>query len=366
MNDLNIINVSTKQSRKNLFQVVERTGVSYNYALGKVIYDIYYLAKELKFNPVYITWITSTKNKFESLKKRLKYQYDWYKSYNKIKNNSIVLLQHPLHAANNKILKKLKYKKNVKFISVIIDIEELRCYYYNNDFVYYKQEFETMLEISDILIVHNNTMFKYFVDKGISEKKLINIESFDYLQKNDNVVEFERSISFAGNLDVIKCGFIAQLNRLKNIKINLYGVNFNNRVLNSENIKYHGSFQPDEISKKLDRGFGLVWDGDSIDSCSGYFGQYLKYNNPHKLSLYLSCGIPVVIWKYAAQAEFVKKYNVGICVENLQEAENIISNMNADDYNILTENVKKIKPLLCSGHFTIQAIKKALDLINKN
>ena len=40
--------------------------------------------------------------------------------------------------------------------------------------------------------------------------------------------------------------------------------------------------------------------------------------------------------------------------------------MNANDYNILTENVKKMKPLLCSGHFTIQAIKKALDLLNRN
>lgn len=146
----------------------------------------------------------------------------------------------------------------------------------------------------------------------------------------------------------------------------MYGSNFDTSLLKSPNVTYQGSFSVDEIQKKLNKGFGLVWNGDSIDTCSGNFGQYLKYNNPHKLSLYLSCGLPVVIWKYAAQAEFVKKYNVGICVENLQEAENIISNMNANDYNILTENVKKMKPLLCSGHFTIQAIKKALDLLNRN
>ena len=38
----------------------------------------------------------------------------------------------------------------------------------------------------------------------------------------------------------------------------------------------------------------------------------------------------------------------------------------ADDYNILTENVKKIKSLLCSGYFATKAIKQALDLLNKN
>ena len=110
----------------------------------------------------------------------------------------------------------------------------------------------------------------------------------------------------------------------------------------------------------------MVWDGDSIDTCSGNFGQYLKYNNPHKLSLYLSSGLPVVIWKQAAQAEFVKKHNVGICVENLKEAENIICNIKEQDYKILQDCVNKIKPLLCSGYFTNKAIKQALSLLNKN
>ena len=134
-------------------------------------------------------------------------------------------------------------------------------------------------------------------------------------------------------------------------------------LLKSPNVTYQGSFSVDEIPKKLNKGFGLVWNGDSIDTCSGNFGKYLKYNNPHKLSLYLSCGLPVVIWKQAAQAEFVKKYNVGICVENLKEAEDIIDNMNGKDYKILQDCVNKIKPLLCSGYFTTKAIKQALNFL---
>ena len=81
------------------------------------------------------------------------------------------------------------------------------------------------------------------------------------------------------------------------------------------------------------------------------------------LPILASCGLPVVIWKQAAQAEFVKKYNVGICVENLKEAEDIIDNMNGKDYKILQDCVNKIKPLLCSGYFTTKAIKQALNFL---
>ena len=60
----------------------------------------------------------------------------------------------------------------------------------------------------------------------------------------------------------------------------------------------------------MDQNFGLVWDGTSLDGCNGRYGEYLKFNNPHKTSLYLSCGIPVIIWKEAALADFVEEHKV--------------------------------------------------------
>ena len=33
---------------------------------------------------------------------------------------------------------------------------------------------------------------------------------------------------------------------------------------------------------KMEGSFGLVWDGTSKDTCIGGFGEYLKFNNPHK------------------------------------------------------------------------------------
>lgn len=61
---------------------------------------------------------------------------------------------------------------------------------------------------------------------------------------------------------------------------------------------WHGSFKPEESPEHLQG----VWDGDSVDTCAGNTGAYLRYNNPHKTSLYLACGMPVIVWKEAAIA----------------------------------------------------------------
>lgn len=50
----------------------------------------------------------------------------------------------------------------------------------------------------------------------------------------------------------------------------------------------------------------MVWDGESIDGGLGLSGQYLKYNNPHKLSVIFTSGLPVIIWNEAAEAGLVK------------------------------------------------------------
>ena len=64
--------------------------------------------------------------------------------------------------------------------------------------------------------------------------------------------------------------------------------------------------------------FGLVWDGMSSETCKGSFGEYLRINNPHKTSLYLASGIPVIIWSKAALAEFIEKNKCGIRHERIR------------------------------------------------
>lgn len=122
----------------------------------------------------------------------------------------------------------------------------------------------------------------------------------------------KNSIAIAGNLSPEKCSYIYKfIENNPELKINLYGVGYKGRSEYS-NAEYHGSFSPEELPSKLDSAYGLVWDGPEITSCSGDFGKYLRFNNPHKLSLYMAAGIPVVTWKQAAIADFVEKHQVGL------------------------------------------------------
>ena len=53
-----------------------------------------------------------------------------------------------------------------------------------------------------------------------------------------------------------------------------------------ENEAYFGSFLPDELPAALEGGLDLSGMVIVLKQCSGVFGEYLRYNNSHKASLY--------------------------------------------------------------------------------
>lgn len=124
-----------------------------------------------------------------------------------------------------------------------------------------------------------------------------------------------------------------------------------------------GSYPPDILPQYLNQGFGLIWDGNSIESCTGVIGNYLKYNNPHKCSLYLASGIPVIIWKEAALANFIEKHNVGILVESLEEIPEKIQNLSEKEYIQMKNNAEKLSVKLKNGYFLKKAIQAAEKLL---
>ena len=348
----------------NKYQIYEIAG-EHNHAGTKATKDFSEIAKKMGYEILPLSMRTAQKGNIAKLQRQLGFFIDWNKIYSSVKEKSVILLQQPFHypqLTRENILWQLKEKKNVKYISIVHDVEALRKFRYND---YYKHEFETMLKIADIIIVHNQKMAQYFMEQGIPENRLVVLKIFDYLQKIENPLcpTFEKKITVAGNLDVEKCGYIAELTKLTNIEVNLYGPNFDERMKDCSHIHYKGSYPADEIPEKLTAGFGLVWDGNSLNGCTGESGQYLRYNNPHKLSLYLSSGIPVVIWSKAAEADFVKEHNVGICVDSLFDLQKCFENLLEKDYNLMVHHVHKVSILLREGAYGIHALQNAEILL---
>lgn len=217
---------------------------------------------------------------------------------------------------------------------------------------------------ADRIIFHNETMISFLINHGLKNKKCLSIDLFDYII-DDDIFEkrnLERKVIFAGN--IAKAPFLSRMCFMKNrdFILELYGPNYDKNNITAEFINYNGILDPIDIVHKLNGSFGLIWDGDSIDKCDGKFGEYLKYNNPFKLSMYIAAGLPIICWSKSATAIFVEKNNIGFCINSLEEISRIFENINENDYERIKLNVEKIGIKVRKGFFLRQALKRLYNL----
>ena len=314
----------------------------------------------------YQALVLSVDNWYEmsTLKAQLHKSKAFGQALNQLKQGDELLIQFPMlhHSFFTTHHVKKAQKKGVKVHFIIHDLEVLR--YANLDTVPLKHKIRVQIQESGLLgaadgiIAHNPIMKSVLVDKGIDADKIVSLGIFDYLIPNfqeKTGLTKNQPIIVAGNLAQEKAGYLYSLP--EEPAYNLYGVGFDeSRALANET--YFGSFLPDELPAALEGGFGLVWDGDSAETCSGVFGEYLRYNNSHKASLYLAAGFPLVVWKQSALSHFVLENGCGIAVESLHDLSQAIEQLDDKDYQDLLVNVKRIGQKIRNGSYLTNALNK--------
>jgi len=289
---------------------------------------------------------------------------NWLNVLKHLKKDDNIVIQFPVKNHTflfSSVINNLK-SKGVNVIGVIHDLEIIRNSKHADNFVQkIRIEFEEIKSLKefDKLIVHNEKMKNFISERlDIDANRMISLDIFDYLVDGDNKnTNVDDSVVIAGNFKGIKASYIYNLP--KNVNFNLYGINFDENY-QSNNINYCGSFHPDKIANTLKGKYGLVWDGNSTSTCSGSHGEYLRYNNPHKTSLYLASGLPVIIWDNAAIAKFIIDNNCGICIDNLDNLSSVIAKVDDNKYQEMLDNVNRVSKLIKSGHYIKKAIKKCL------
>lgn len=255
-----------------------------------------------------------------------------------VKKGDTVIFHFPLLANAYKALLEMMNKRGVQTTALIIDIDGLRY----QDTALLKKELE-MLQLFSHVIVHNTAM-KTFLSQHINSRRLTSIELFDYPSTTtiaDRVLS--DTICFAGNFE--KASFVNDLDKIDDVNFNLYGPSFT--ALGNNNIFYRGTFSPRTLPQQLQGSFGLVWDGSSIDTCD----DYLQFNNPHKFSLYLAAGMPVIVWNKSALADFVRENKIGIVIENLTELTIKIAAIRADEYAAMIANIQPLQEKVSKGYY---------------
>ena len=351
--------------KKNIIFSVNPKDYNENHAGTKAVSDIEIYLKEVGFRTINLC--NRLDNKLNKVKDII---FNYKKIISNIEEKTLVVYQYPMLGGKLDILITNLYAKAIrskggKNIVVIHDLDSLRYYISSKEDNYIKKEINTLNKY-DYIISHNSEMSKWLRENGLISK-IVDLELFDYKSENKYGIDYKdkekNSIAFAGNLNKIKSGFIYKLNDvlLDNISISLYGPNYSDENANKR-ITYKGVFKPEELGSVINETFGLIWDGDSIETCSGEIGEYTKYNNPHKLSLYISCGLPVIVWNKSAISKFVNKNNIGIVINSISEIHDKISNLDKSNYIQMLKNCEKIRNKVTDGYF----IKRAISKIEKD
>lgn len=283
----------------------------------------------------------------------------------RLRRNSILCVQYPTKKYYDLIVRVARLKK-CRVVTIIHDLRSHRKQRMHVD-----QEIRS-LNRNDLIISHNKNMTAWLTERGLTSAT-VDLEIFDYLCDFDAsagqppVMGEKFRLIFAGVLEKRKNGFLYQLDDTKAQKFicNLYGVGFDAEELDSDSlINYQGVFPADEIVQRIQGEFGIVWDGTSIDECQGSFGEYLRINNPHKTSMYLRAGVPIIIWDKAAIAELVVEKQVGIAVASLADVDFELQKLSADDYQRMRGNARTLSKQLGDGAFLTRAMDAALASID--
>ena len=283
----------------------------------------------------------------------------------------VLVLQYPLKKYFAFVCR-MAHLRGAKVISVIHDLGSFR-----------RKKLTVPQEIrrlghADYIIAHNAAMRRFLEENGC-RTPVGELGIFDYLSAVPVPVreapeadrEKHYGVLYAGGLNYRKNRFLYDIGQhIRTYTFYLYGNGFEiAKAQGREHLKYLGFCPSDRLIETAQGDFGLVWDGASLDACTGDWGEYLKYNNPHKTSLYLRAGLPVIIWSQAAMAPFIRQNGAGLCVDSLRDIDAALQRLSPEEYRTMRENARRIGLQLAEGHYTQEALRagiKALEDKNKN
>lgn len=328
--------------------LIDNFDIKGNNAGPKARADVRYFLHQIGFEDLVATNITNLIQKEDILWRRI------FSKIEQLTQEDIVIIQYPIYSKilMQLIIKRIK-KQGSRCYLIIHDLESLRIF---KGRIGFHQGEVKLINQTNGAIVHNQVMLNKMRQMGVTSN-LVPLELFDYRTPTvipDHQVGF--TVAFAGNL--MKAHFLSKWKN--NVQLDLYGSPIH--LFHSKSITLYGSVNADLLPGKLTESYGLVWDGRSLETCNGMYGDYLRYNNPHKFSLYLASGMPVITWKKAAIAKFIEKNQVGLIVDHLSEVQQALKQITKEQYDEMQERATQIALNVRKGRYIKQAVETLLTV----
>lgn len=282
----------------------------------------------------------------------------------RLRKGDTLVLQYPMKKYYEAVCN-VAHRKGAKVVTQIHDLGSFR-----------RKKLTVEKEInrlnhSDAIIAHNETMKKWLLDNGC-KAQVTCLGIFDYLSpagrnpERSNTYAAKKSVCFVGSMSPKNNAFIYDMAKnTKETAIILYGNGLHHDKLpENSTVDYKGFIRDYELMERGEGMFGLSWYGDSLTEGKGKIGEYMSYNNPHKVSLYLRCNMPVILSKTAGLAQFVKDNGIGILVDDICDIDSTLNAITEAEFNKMRDNVVKVNKQLADGHYFATAIRKAIELLD--
>lgn len=292
----------------------------------------------------------------------------------RLHRGDILLLQYPMRPYYRHLCR-MAHMRGAKVVTLIHDLESFK----RPDIT--AEEEVTLLSASDYIISLNPSMEQWLRERGCSVPSA-SLGIWDYLSHDARearqtagktfpvkpvcepmVADEGYKVMFVGGVCRRRNQFLYDWGTvIDGYKVVVYGNNFDTtQAAKADHFVLRG-FVPSGLMIRHPEGqFGLVWDGNAFDGCNGEWGEYLRYNNPHKASLYLRCGLPVIIWKHAGLAPFIEKEGIGFTIESLAEIAPRLKAMTPREYERMKENVARVSASISTGSYLRAAIARAVE-----
>lgn len=328
-----------------------------NHAGTKARNDVETILKRMGAVPVNKTQMILKEDEEKGISSNFNHRLQVIKLFYELRRfkNEFVFVQYPMLAFDQSVAYLSEISARNKLVLIVHDLHGLRLN--NHDLL---QNEIAQLNKAYALIVHNERMQDKLRELGVNQPHMILLGLFDYLFEGSTAQRAEDdSIVFAGNL--AKSGFIREaLYRNPDVNFQLFGNGWNSELDRELNASYRGSFPPDILPSKITGTYGLVWDSCSLEGGEGPLGLYEAINNPHKFSLYLAVGIPVIVWKGAAAASVVERYHIGLTLDSLENLKQPLCGVTDEKYMTMCRNISPVRDKVRTGYYMEKAIRNAM------
>ena len=339
-------------------------------ALGKGRDDYFEVLRRMGFERIAIP--SFRKKRFMSVRERIDVEKSltaaWKAALRRLKAGDTLIIHSPnseKFLAYAHMIKKL-HSRGVRIIVLTFELET----FFKMDYRRFarikrfssKRTEAILFRCADAVVVHNDVMKSRLGGAGFDTEKMFSVGVMDYLcdealdRSIDRRIAKDLPVIYAGHLTKEKSTFEYDLP--EGFRCNLYGPDYTGPV--NDDVRYMGAFDPMTLMNVMEGSFGLVWAGNSCSGCYGAYGDYLTFNNPHKIALYLASGIPVIVWSGAAMADFVRREKCGIVVDDLYSVSGLTEKISDDEYNIMRLNACRVGNDMRRGVHIKQAVEKAL------